>query len=199
MKKRKISGSSHESAEKRRADLLKASIKCFTERGYTATSIDKIAEQAGLSKGSVYRFFPSKDDILIAILVWMGAEIDAIAARALEGDDDPMECLRKTVRSMFQFIEEYRGMERVWAEFQFQDAAKPIVTELLLDTKAKFEALIAETPKGSTLSPNEREDLANYLIALHEGLLVIARVTPEEDAIVQFDKAWQIFSISLKG
>jgi AcrR family transcriptional regulator len=54
-----------ESKDKRTNDILDAAIIEFVEKGYEATSIDSIAERAGLTKGGIYYHFSSKDDILI--------------------------------------------------------------------------------------------------------------------------------------
>jgi AcrR family transcriptional regulator len=55
-------------AEDRRAQILRVSAQLFAERGYTATTVRNIAEQAGLLSGSLYHHFDSKEAILDEIL-----------------------------------------------------------------------------------------------------------------------------------
>lgn len=52
----------------RREQILKAALAEFTAHGYAATSIAKIAERAGISKGNVYVHFASKDEIFETLL-----------------------------------------------------------------------------------------------------------------------------------
>jgi AcrR family transcriptional regulator len=46
--------------------VLDAAIELFLRRGYAEVSIDDIAEEAGVAKGSVYRYFPSKEEVFFA-------------------------------------------------------------------------------------------------------------------------------------
>lgn len=56
-------------AEQRPDEVLDAALALFTERGYAASSVDAIAGKAGISKGSVYLYFPSKQAILEALVL----------------------------------------------------------------------------------------------------------------------------------
>ncbi|WP_421385233.1 TetR/AcrR family transcriptional regulator [Bacillus salacetis] len=51
---------------KRRA-ILEAAVELFAEQGYTQTSMQQIADSIGISKGSLYSFFHSKEDLIISI------------------------------------------------------------------------------------------------------------------------------------
>lgn len=55
--------------ELRRSNILKAARKLFFERGFKAVTVDDIAEKAGVSKGSIYLCFESKEEIYAQILI----------------------------------------------------------------------------------------------------------------------------------
>lgn len=57
-----------ERSEKSRDAILEVALKLFSHRGYGATSVRDIAEEAGLSKGNVYHHFPDKETIFRALL-----------------------------------------------------------------------------------------------------------------------------------
>lgn len=57
-----------ERSEKSRQQILDAALKLFSHRGYGATSVRDVAEEAGLSKGNVYHHFPDKETIFRALL-----------------------------------------------------------------------------------------------------------------------------------
>lgn len=65
----------------RHQDILKAAGSLFQREGFAATSIEQIAEQAGLSAGTVYNYFASKGDLLLALVALDGAEVRAAGAR----------------------------------------------------------------------------------------------------------------------
>jgi AcrR family transcriptional regulator len=51
-----------------RERLLEAAAKVFARKGFGATSVDEVAEEAGLTKGAVYSNFDSKEDLVRAVL-----------------------------------------------------------------------------------------------------------------------------------
>lgn len=52
--------------ERRRAEILRAALRSFRERGYHDTTLDAIAEQLGVRKTALYHYFPDKQAILLA-------------------------------------------------------------------------------------------------------------------------------------
>ncbi|MHA6689632.1 TetR/AcrR family transcriptional regulator [Devosia sp. A449] len=76
-------------AEARPDEVLDAALALFLEQGFAATKVEDVARRAGLSKGSVYLYFPSKDALLEAIVQRALAPLadDALAQLAhVEGD-----------------------------------------------------------------------------------------------------------------
>jgi AcrR family transcriptional regulator len=54
--------------EARPAELLAAALELFVERGYAATRLEDVAKRAGVSKGTVYLYFPGKEDLFKAVV-----------------------------------------------------------------------------------------------------------------------------------
>jgi AcrR family transcriptional regulator len=54
--------------EERRAAILEGALRCFAEKGYAATTIDDIVRSLGISKGAIYNYFSSKEDIYVQIM-----------------------------------------------------------------------------------------------------------------------------------
>ena len=55
-------------SDERKAQILNAAESVFTKKGFDEARMDDIAEKTGLSKGTLYLYFKSKDDLIIAIL-----------------------------------------------------------------------------------------------------------------------------------
>src|SRR5271157_124056 len=55
-------------SDERKAQILSAAESVFTKKGFDEARMDDIAEKTGLSKGTLYLYFKSKDDLIIAIL-----------------------------------------------------------------------------------------------------------------------------------
>ncbi len=66
--------------EARPGELLEAALDLFVEKGYAATKVDEVAARAGVSKGTLFLYFPSKEDLFKAVVR------DSIAGRFAEWD-----------------------------------------------------------------------------------------------------------------
>jgi AcrR family transcriptional regulator len=76
-------------AEARPDEVLDAALELFMEKGFAATRVDDIARRAGLSKGAVYLYFPSKEAVLEALVrraIIPIADTALDALRDYEGD-----------------------------------------------------------------------------------------------------------------
>ena len=58
----------HRRPEARPEELLEAALAVFGERGFRATTLEEVAARAGVSKGTVYLYFASKDDLFRAVV-----------------------------------------------------------------------------------------------------------------------------------
>ena len=68
--------------ERRRAEILRAALHSFRQRGYHATTLDAIAEQLGVRKTALYHYFPDKQAILLACHRESIADLERIVAEA---------------------------------------------------------------------------------------------------------------------
>jgi AcrR family transcriptional regulator len=66
--------------ERTREHLLETALGLFSERGYTATTMREIASSAGCSLGLAYRYFGSKEEIVLALYLRLAAEMEREAA-----------------------------------------------------------------------------------------------------------------------
>src|SRR4051794_10701515 len=54
--------------EARPAEILAAALDCFAERGFAATRVEDVAARAGVTKGTVYLYFQTKEDLFKALV-----------------------------------------------------------------------------------------------------------------------------------
>ena len=91
-------------ARDKRESLLLVASRFFLRKGYSATSIDEIAEAAGTTGPALYRIFDSKQDILDQLcLAGMEMRLEGIQAAIGKGHDDPRDTLRDLVRARIEF------------------------------------------------------------------------------------------------
>ncbi len=101
------------SAGDRRQLLLEAGLEVFAEHGYHATSLEQVAERAGVSKALIYEHFDSKADIHRVLLEANRDELLGRVFGALEGLEQPEERLRAGHDAFLAFVEERRDAWRM--------------------------------------------------------------------------------------
>jgi TetR/AcrR family transcriptional regulator, cholesterol catabolism regulator len=86
-------------ADRRRAEIVQAAIRLFSEKGYVTTSTQDIGREVGLLAGSLYYHIRSKEELLYDILLELHiAALDELAIIDAAGGD-PIERLRRLVRN----------------------------------------------------------------------------------------------------
>lgn len=81
----------------RREDILDAATRLFSERGFGPTGIDDIGEAVGVTGPAVYRYFDSKEDLLVAVLERATEHALGLVPRARADASTPAETLRLAV------------------------------------------------------------------------------------------------------
>lgn len=109
--------------------ILDAAIEILTESGYAGTSMQLIATRAGVSIGGVFRHFPTREALMVAVGEDVAAQILEKYRRsfdALHGKGDPLvnalELLRKTTRSR---------INQVWLELVHACRTEPALRKAL--------------------------------------------------------------------
>lgn len=90
--------------DRKRAAILDAAVAEFRATGYEATSMDRIAASAGVSKRTVYNHFPGKDVLFAQILETMLERAHAEAARPYRSDAPLREQLLEVVKAKLRLL-----------------------------------------------------------------------------------------------
>jgi TetR/AcrR family transcriptional regulator, cholesterol catabolism regulator len=96
-------------ASERREHLVRLAAELFAEKGYQATTVRNIADEAGILSGSLYHHFDSKESIVDEILTSFFDELAAANQAALDRGGDPRTVLAALVRNCFDTLEPHRA------------------------------------------------------------------------------------------
>jgi len=191
-------GSRHASPEVRRAQLLEAAIRCFSEQGYYGTTMDAVAEEAGLSKGSLYRFFDSKDALLMAILdEWAAGARERWARR--ETDPNPLLQLREYGQALVDQMATHRALVPLWLEFFQHEEPRKHMREMYASARKRLAAGIRAGVRSGQLRDVAPTQAADAIMAVLEGISIMAAVDPGFDIQRRFAGAWAVLEAGLVG
>ncbi len=131
----------------RKGQLLAMGIRVFSERSYDEVSIDDLARAAGVSKGLLYHYFPTKRDFYIAAL--KEAASDLVARTDTATAATPEASVMLGLGTYFDFVEEHGGA--YLALIRGGLGTDPEVYGILEDTRATFvERIVTELPLPAT-------------------------------------------------
>ena len=99
--------------EERRRQILNAAVRAFAKKGYHASRVSDIAEEAGVAYGLVYHYFDSKDAVLEAIFREMWGMMVAAINGVESLDEPPREQLRKACAIVLRTWRDYPDVVRV--------------------------------------------------------------------------------------
>lgn len=88
----------------RMEEILDAAAKIFYEKGYHATTIEDVAREVGMLKGSLYYYIRSKEDLLYELLLQVIRQGDERLVKAIQGVTDAEECLERALGAGIEHI-----------------------------------------------------------------------------------------------
>jgi TetR/AcrR family transcriptional regulator len=94
--------------DEQREAILAHAARLFAERGYPATSMNQVAEAAGLSKSALYHYYRDKYTLLVNIVEGHVSRLEALVDEVVGGTQEPEERVRELIR---RFVEEYSGAQ----------------------------------------------------------------------------------------
>jgi AcrR family transcriptional regulator len=89
----------------RERQILDAAVAVFGERGYSAASMDLVAERVGVTKPVLYTHFGSKHGLLLACIARARAQLLEVTSAAAASASTPEEMLRRGTRAFFDYLE----------------------------------------------------------------------------------------------
>jgi AcrR family transcriptional regulator len=101
--------------EQRRADILAAAREEVVARGYLSFAMRDIAARAGISAGSLYSYFATKEDIFAALFAERLADLEAEVALICARSNDLRELLVDVSRAYLPVYAEYGAQFDLWA------------------------------------------------------------------------------------
>jgi len=155
-----------ESGEQRRSAILNAARRVFALKGYANTVVEDIAVEAGIGKGTVYLYFPSKEQVYLAALLEDARTLDCESRRAMTEARTWQEALRAYVEVRLRYFDQHQDFLRIYmTEFRGMCMqGKPVSADLYRLAEAG-EAQIAQI-FAAAAARGEMRDVDPELAAL---------------------------------
>jgi AcrR family transcriptional regulator len=160
--------------------ILNTARDLFYREGARAVGVDTVVAQSGVAKTSLYRWFPSKDALIVAVLEeeakdrWAGWDYTAAHAPS-----EPRELLRAELAGIVRFVSspKYRGCPFMNVTVEFADEQHParaVAREMMEELQRRLRAIVDQ------ISPPDPAALTDQLVVLVDGAFSSAQCFGKE-------------------
>lgn len=102
--------------DKKQEALFRATIKVVNEIGFAASSVSKIAGEAGVSPATLYVYYKNKEDLIVSTYLEIKRDMGAVALQSVDEKDPVRDILHQVWRNIFSYVsanrEEFRFTEQ---------------------------------------------------------------------------------------
>jgi AcrR family transcriptional regulator len=171
-------------AERRRDVLIKAGYAEILEKGLANLTIDAVVERAGSSKGGALYYFPTKDDLLYAVLEWLLAELERSLTDIARSDASPARRLGSEIEVLFHSADVNRKLYCVLFDYvavaSRSERYRQLLSHFLESCRRRDAAIIEEGVRRREFRRIEPEAAASTLRALVDGYCLQWLMGPED-------------------
>jgi AcrR family transcriptional regulator len=185
-----VSSKRIEKGQTTRQALIAVATRLFAERGYEATSIDAVLQEAGVSRGAVYHHFSGKEALFEAVLEALETRVQEEVMRAAATIEDPAEALRVGAAAWL-----HMSVDPVIRRVVLIDAPTAVGWHKWREIDERHAFGLLKTALHAAMAERRQEPavvdaLAHALLAaLIEVALVIARAESPETAMAAGETA----------
>ncbi|WP_423918684.1 ScbR family autoregulator-binding transcription factor [Frigoribacterium sp. 2-23] len=177
-----------------RASILKSAALVFDERGYAGTTLDSVAELAGVTKGALYFHFSSKEEVASAVIAEQHQISRNYAEAAMTASRSALEAMMLMCRGLaVQLIDE--PLVSAGIRLTTDSSSRHLGTETpYADWMATFENLLTVAKgEGAVRASVDPAVVAHFIIPAYTGVQMVSDVmTQRGDLFSRLREMWQI-------
>ncbi|MHB1214041.1 MAG: TetR/AcrR family transcriptional regulator [Thiobacillus sp.] len=163
-------------ANARREEIIRVTLELAAEQGVDDVTTQAMARAMGLTQGAVFRHFPSKDAIWLAVMEWVRDRLMPVLERAAAQGRDPLDALQRMFFAHIDFISRYPAIPRVLVSEHLHGrstALRQLVTGIMLGYEAKIAGLLTDAQAQGLARPDlDTHAAATLYIGMIQGLVL---------------------------
>ncbi len=161
----------------RKEAIFEAAVQCFNENGYYATSMDMIADEAGMTKRGLYYHFKSKDQLFIELFHYMNQKYYERIPEFASPKHLPEDRLRMYVEIAGTVLRENTDFLRFSQEFMTIGVRKPEIRAVMsasyVDQVKRVQGIIEEGIAAGQFSQIDAEKTARSIVLITIGVFTV--------------------------
>ncbi len=186
-------------SEFRCSEILEAARKVFARKGFNGATVDEIAEAAGMAKGTVYLYFPSKRDVYLAALKRGLTTLIQETKRNVAAAATPADKLRAFIATRIQFAEENRDFAPI-LQVEFANLGLPHshkeFRQLYLEQVHTLRSVLDEAIDRAQMRAVRTDAAAVMIYEMTRAVVMqrrmgLSKASLEEDVEMVLDLIWR--------
>lgn len=159
---------------RRKEQLINATYAEVVQKGFSAVTLQDVAERAGVSKGTTLYYFKTKEDLFLAVFEWLVGKIGHKMETAISGEKTAVAKLRAALDSIFVSEQRNEDFYRAYLDFlglATRDKRYTKLAQVFFEHCSRIDAeIIRQGIKEGTFKKQAPEKAAAGIRALIDGL-----------------------------
>lgn len=176
--------------------IQEAAMRVIARKGVAGASMQEIADEAGISKGTIYLYFENQKDLIERTVEFAISRLLAIQIEALESSGSHLERLERVIGTKMRFLESHLDLFRLCVVTKFPDGLDPAKARCKQVSQPQYqqylsrlEKFLEEAMEAGEVKRAEPRRLAVVVDEAAMGLL-FHRLSESEPRPLEVDLAW---------
>ena len=187
--------------DERQREIVAAVLALARERGPEAITTQAIADRMGVTQGAIFRHFPDKEAIWLAVFAWVRESLGAVFTAAMAKASTPLAKVEAAFLAHVAFIAANPGVPRVvFHELQYpgDSPVRAEVRAMITGYRKRLASLFSQAKTAGELPASLDVALAPVLfIGAVQGLVIESALAGDDAAMVK--RARQLFPLLVHG
>jgi len=185
----------------RQAEIVRAVVEMAATVSPDAITLQAVAQAIGVTQGAVFRHFPNREAIWLAVVEWVEGQVLAALDEGERRGADPLDSLYRMLLAHVAFVAAHPGVPRIIFHELSQPADSPLKrrTRVLLGAyRQRLLRVIAAARADGLLAPGLKPDaVATLCLGTVQGLVMQAMVADDTSGMPA--AARSVLSLCLRG
>ena len=172
-----------------RAALLEAGAQGFSRYGYGNVILEKVAAEAGYTRGALYHQFAGKEELAIAVVDWVADTWEREVWQPAQTRRSPIDILIALARGHIVFCRRDVARVMMALRVEFDGREHPVaarVTEIGRDLARRFGTVVSAGRRDGSIPPGPpAKTLGAAITAAVEGLAIYLAGAPHDEAMAE--------------
>lgn len=176
-----------EAVAERQQQILAEAMRQFAREGYRQTDVQHIADQLGCGKGTVYRYFPTKEQLFLSAVDLGMRQLSEAVAEATNGLTDALTSMRAAITAYLAFFDGHPDVVELLIQerAEFKDRERPTYVEHRDANIGEWRCLVQSLIASGRFRPMSAEQVLQVMDCTLYGAIFVRHFGDDQSSLQQ--------------